>query len=134
MQGIRLFRHPSWESGMQHFLAKAEAVASLGTGLPVEARRSVWTIAFDPETHTVILDNVHHKVDDPKAFAVYKAIVDNRPQPLTRIQLGDKVPGCKGGRTVRNLLDKLPVALRNTVRSGPPGYWFDAAGRADEER
>jgi hypothetical protein len=91
-------------------------------------------IQCDPETQTVTLGGTDHKVDEPRAFALYKAIVDNCPQPLTRADLRSRVKACKGEKTIRKLLDLLPLALRKTVRSGPHGYWFDADGDASPRR
>src|SRR5262249_50095400 len=39
---------------------------------------------LDENTQTVFLDGKDHKIADAKAFAIYAAIVDNRPQPITR--------------------------------------------------
>jgi hypothetical protein len=83
-------------------------------------------VACDVDTQTVTLDGAAYKVTDPKAFALYRAIVDNRPQPLTRAQLRQRVRGCGGKKTVRNALDRLPPEVRATVKSGPGGFWFDA--------
>jgi hypothetical protein len=82
-------------------------------------------LTLDPLTHTVTLDGVEHKVDDPKAFAVYQVIAGACPQPVTRAGIRGQVRGCHGTRKVRDLLDSLPGPLRGTVCSGRNGYWLD---------
>jgi hypothetical protein len=82
-------------------------------------------VRFDKETHTVYLDEVPHKVEDPKAFAVYQAIVHACPHPLTKDQIRSKVRGCSGNNKIPSLLNNLPAPLSATVCSGPNGYWFD---------
>lgn len=90
-------------------------------GIPPPPER----LTFNLDTHTVTLDGQAYKVPDPKAFLVYKALADARPNPLTKAAIAGKVPGCKGDKTVPSLLKKLPEPLRATVRSGPGGYWLD---------
>jgi len=33
--------------------------------------------------------------------------------------------GCRGDKKIRQLLNGLPKQLRDTVPSGPNGYWLD---------
>jgi hypothetical protein len=82
-------------------------------------------LQLDADAHTVVLDNVPHKVEDPKAFAVYQAIADARPQPITkaRIQLKVKVTSAK--KTIPTAIKRLPDAVRATVRSGYNGYFIE---------
>jgi len=92
---------------------------------------------FVPETQTVALKGVPFKVNDPQAFAVYKAIADRCPHPLTRKAIQDLVPGCRGPKRIRQLLNKLPETLRESVRSGPRGYWLDLSpppSRSEQRR
>jgi hypothetical protein len=80
---------------------------------------------FDPQTQTVTLDGNPYKIEDPKAFAVYRKIARSCPQPLTQKMLQKSVRGCRGDKKIRQLLDSLPKPLRLTVPSGPNGYWLD---------
>jgi hypothetical protein len=91
-------------------------------------------VLCDPDTHTVTLDGKPYKVEHPRAFAVYAAIVDNRPQPITATRIGEQVRGARGKRAVKAHLDRLPAPLRATVRSGAAGYWFDADGKPRQRR
>jgi hypothetical protein len=82
-------------------------------------------LQFDPDTHTITLDNTPFQGLHPKAFAVYKAIADARPQPITKAQIQGKVRACQGDKIIRRLLKNLPEPLRETVHSGPDGYWVN---------
>jgi hypothetical protein len=44
-------------------------------------------ITFDPETCTVVFDGSRYPIGDSKTFALYQAIADNRPLPITRAEL-----------------------------------------------
>jgi hypothetical protein len=79
---------------------------------------------FDPQTQTITLDGTPHKIMDPKAFAVYKAIASSCPEPVTKATLQDRVAGCRGDKKIRQLLNGLPKQLLDTVPSGPNGYWL----------
>ena len=80
---------------------------------------------FDPQTQTVTLDGKDHKIEDPKAFSLYQVIASSCSNPLTKAILQERVPGCRGDKKIRQLLNGLPKLLCNTVRSGPNGYWLD---------
>jgi hypothetical protein len=80
---------------------------------------------FDPQTQTISLDGIPYKIEDPKAYALYQEIASSCPKPLTRAKLQNRVPGCRGGKKIRQLLNGLPERLRETVPSGPSGYWLD---------
>jgi hypothetical protein len=82
---------------------------------------------FDSPTQTITLDGFPHHIDDPKAFAVYKAIADACPLPITKRKIQGQVPGCRGVKTIPLLLARLPRPLKDTVRSGVNGYWLDLA-------
>jgi hypothetical protein len=82
-------------------------------------------LALDPQTQTVTLDDVAHKVDDPKAFAVYQEIVKACPQPVTRATICSHVRGVRGNKKVRLLINSLPHRLKESVKSGTNGYWLD---------
>jgi hypothetical protein len=81
-------------------------------------------LTFDDDTLTVTLDGTRYKVDNPKAYEVYKVIVrrdDN--SPITKPKIRAKVKQVAGQKTIPNLLDTLPPALRRTVRVDTRGYW-----------
>jgi hypothetical protein len=80
---------------------------------------------FDPQTQTITLDGTPYKIADPKAFDVYKEIANSCPVPLTQAKLQERVAGCRGDKKIRQLLNGLPKQLRDTVPSGPNGYWLD---------
>lgn len=80
---------------------------------------------FDPQTQTVTLDGKPHKIEDPKAFSLYREIASSCPNPLTKAILQERVPGCRGDKKIRHLLNSLPEPLCDTVPSGPNGYWLD---------
>jgi hypothetical protein len=82
-------------------------------------------LRFDVQTLTVTLDNKPFKISNPKAFSVYKAIADSRPNPITRASIQSRVPGCRGEKTIRRLLNTLQEPLRECVQSGPAGYWLE---------
>jgi hypothetical protein len=82
-------------------------------------------LQFDPDTQTITLDKTTFPDLPPKAFAVYQAIADARPQPITKAQIQRKVRGCQGDKVIRQLLNGLPEPLRETVQSGPDGYWVN---------
>ena len=94
---------------------------------PPKSRRAAQPerLCFDYLTQTVTLDGTPHKIEDPKAFAVYQAIADACPQPVTKAAIQGRVPGCRGEKKVPGLLKSLPTLLQDTVRSGPNGYWLD---------
>jgi hypothetical protein len=81
-------------------------------------------LSLDRQTQTVTLDGNRHQITDPKAFAVYQAIASSCPVPLTKGALQARVAGCKGDKKIRQLLNGLPEQLRETVHSGPNGYWL----------
>jgi hypothetical protein len=81
-------------------------------------------LRYDRQTQIITLDGTPHKIEDPKAFAVYKAIADKCPEPLTKAMIQDRVTGCRGDKKIPHLLDSLPEELRKTISSGPNGYWL----------
>ena len=90
---------------------------------PIEPER----LRIDFDTLTIILDGKAQKIDDPKAFAVYKTLFDARPHPLTKAQIQEMVKGCQGKNKIRQLIDALPTPIRKIVQSGHSGYWIDLA-------
>jgi hypothetical protein len=83
-------------------------------------------LVFDDHTHTVTLDGTPHKVDDPKAYAVYKAICRRGDAPtITKAQIRVQVKGVGGQKTIPNLIDTLPLALHQTVKRNTNGYWHE---------
>jgi hypothetical protein len=111
---------PYWERLPPSRVRAPEALRPAGSS-PTPSER----LAFDSQTQTVILDGTQHKVDDPKAFAVYREIAGACPQPVTAADIRGRVKGCRGTKKVRQLLNTLPDPLRRTVRSGQADYWLD---------
>jgi hypothetical protein len=81
-------------------------------------------LAFDDARLTVTLDDARHEVLNPKAYHIYKAIVTRTVPKITSDGIRKRVPGVNGQKTIRNLIDGLPKALRLTVKSDTHGYWF----------
>jgi hypothetical protein len=79
-------------------------------------------LVFDSETHTVTLDGRRYGIDDPKAFGVYKVIVDRDTPCITKARIREKVLGVKGDKTIPRLIQNLPRQLRSTVRATTNGY------------
>jgi hypothetical protein len=82
-------------------------------------------LAFDDDTFTVTLDGTPHRVDNPKTYAVYKAIVTRETATITKAAIRGKVTGVKGQKTIPGLIEGLPRALRKTVRRSTKGYWHE---------
>jgi len=99
-----------------HTAARAwqAARAAQPAALAVAATVSLGRLRFDAGTQTVLLDGSGIKVADPKAFAVYRALAEACPQPLTRAAIQKQVPGCRGAKKIRQLLDSLAERLRAT--------------------
>jgi hypothetical protein len=79
-------------------------------------------LRFDQQTLTVFLDGRPIKVNNPKAFLLYKIIAENQG-PITRSQIRTHGQHFKGDKTVPRLLKTLPPVLRHTVQSSRSGYW-----------
>jgi hypothetical protein len=114
-------RHPA---ALRLITALKEVAAQLplldlGAGPPPETR-----LAFDDATLTVALDGTRHRVEDPRAYAVYKAIAKRDAPTITKIGIQAKVRGVKGQKTIPGLIDALPPALRQTVNRDTTGYWI----------
>lgn len=88
----------------------------------------------DDSTYTITIDGEAYHIDNPTAYTIYSILAAKRPQPLTRASLQSRVPGCKGRKTVRRLLDTLPEPVRMTVRSGHRGYWIDLSPQRHVKR
>jgi hypothetical protein len=99
----------------------AAAVLSVGRADPPAGGR----LAFDDETLTVTLDGRKHKVDDPKAYHVYKAIARRDTSAITKTQVQSKVKGVAGQKTIPALIKSLPLALKQTVKVDTRGYWHE---------
>jgi hypothetical protein len=110
-------------------MLRAAAQATAPTNKAAADKFVADRITLDPDTRTITLDRIPYPIDNPKTFALFQVIVENRPAPITRRELQTKVNGCKGQKTIRALLDLLPEPVRNTVESGPSGYSFNADGR-----
>jgi hypothetical protein len=122
-------REMDWPDGklivaaVQMEASKAGQRRATGSGVNGARER----LHFDPQTQTVTLDGAHYKVPDPKAFAIYNEIANACPKPLTKGQIQGRIPGCRGVKTIPQLLARLPGPLKDTVRSGVNGYWLDLA-------
>jgi hypothetical protein len=81
-------------------------------------------LSFDCETQTAILDGERYKIENPKAFFLYKAIAERKGQPITRTELRQQNKGLKGDKTIPNLRVQWPAKLQETILSGPSGYWL----------
>jgi hypothetical protein len=79
-------------------------------------------LSFDPATSTISLDGKTYRVDDPKAFLLYEVLAKNLPLPLTRKGLRKLNSTFRGDKTVPRLREKLPRALRQTIKSTTAGY------------
>jgi hypothetical protein len=116
-------------SKMDERHALVTAVQANAGGISSSAR-----VSFDVDTQTVTLDNVNHKVDNSKAFALYVEILKNRPLPLTKAILQTKVGGCRGTKTIPKLLKELPERLYKTIVINNDGYHFDADANSKSSR
>jgi hypothetical protein len=85
----------------------------LRLGEPLHDKR----LSFNKLTWTVTLDGKPEQIQDPKAFAVYKAIADKKGGIITKAEIRGLVPGTRGQKTIRTLLDSLPRRLRSTVKT-----------------
>jgi hypothetical protein len=110
----------------QEEMAPSSNAESLGSGSE--------RLRFDPETLTVTFTGTSYKISDPKGFAVYRELAKTCPLPLTKAILQDRVPGCRGEKKIRQLLNALPNDLSRTVRSGPSGYWLDLSPPPDQSK
>lgn len=75
--------------------------------------------SFDDDTRTVTLDGARFEVEDPKGYAVYRAIVERPNAFATKAEIGRAVKGVAGQKTIPRLVRALPEALRRTVRPPP---------------
>lgn len=81
-------------------------------------------LRFDQATCTVCFDGKPISVDDPKAYALYKLLVDQHGIPASRQTIRSQNSAFRGDKTVPQLIKKLPPALKKTVQSGASGYWI----------
>jgi hypothetical protein len=81
-------------------------------------------IYCDPDTHIITLDGVEYPIPNPKAFLLYQILSEARGEPTTRRKLRQRNPTFRGDKTVRRLADSLPPELRDTIQSGPAGFWL----------
>src|SRR5262249_18772950 len=80
-------------------------------------------LTFDDARLVVTLDGTPHRVDDPRAYAVYKAIAQRTTPTITKAAIQEQEPGIKGRKTVYQLAKKLPEPLYETVHWDTTGYW-----------
>jgi hypothetical protein len=86
-------------------------------------------LSFDSLTQTVNLDGKRFQIKNPRSYFLYQTIAAANGQPITRAELRLKNKGLKGDKTIRNLLDKLPAKIEQTVKKGPYGYWLCLAAK-----
>jgi hypothetical protein len=79
-------------------------------------------LAFDDDTLTVTLDGTPHRVLEPRAYAVYKAIVRRQGPTITKAEIRAKIKGLSGQKTIPGLIKILPEPLRKTVSNCNKGY------------
>jgi hypothetical protein len=96
---------------------------------PAAEPRQEQRIAFDDHALTVTLDGVPYKIDNPYAYAIYKAVVCRQAATITRKNIRTAVKGVAGDKTIPRLIDTLPDALRRTVRSSTKGYWHELSAK-----
>jgi hypothetical protein len=82
-------------------------------------------LTFQDLTKTISLDGITHKVEDPKAYEVYKEIVKAGTRPITKAAIARIVPGCRGRKKIPSLLRTLPDPVRDTVCTTRNGYHLD---------
>jgi len=92
----------------------ADAMLALGAVYRPE-QQPPERLHLDLQTQRVTLDGTPHLVDDPKAFAVYEAIVKACPEPHTQLDSAGKVRGCKGEGKVRALYCAPKTGPQNGV-------------------
>jgi hypothetical protein len=81
-------------------------------------------LKFDETTFTIFLDRRSFAICDPRAFALYKRLKEQRGVPITRQELRAADKQFKGDKTIPQLRDRLPATLKNTVMSSTAGYWL----------
>jgi hypothetical protein len=109
-------------------LAAQQPLLEPGAGPVPETR-----LSFDDDTLTVTLDGTPHKVEDPKAYEVFKVIVGRESATITKMVIRSRVRGVSGQKTIPNLLKTLPRTLRNTVRVSTRGYWHQLPEIPEED-
>src|SRR5262249_12109080 len=77
-------------------------------------------IGFDDDARHVQVDGCGYKVNDPTAYAVFKAIAQARPYRITLRQIAEQT-GLKGKNIFREL-NKLPKALQKLVHTTTWGH------------
>jgi hypothetical protein len=98
--------------------ASCDAVARADPGADGEAQRR---LRFDPLTWTITLDGKDCPIENHAAFIVYRTIATHEG-PITRAEIREKTGRFRGQKTVRNLIETLPQALRDTVVSDQEGF------------
>jgi hypothetical protein len=97
------------------------ATRSCGSdGRPSAATR----LTLDDLALAVTLNGVKHRVADPRAYAVYKAIAEKDAPTITKNRIRTKVKGVRGQKTIPRLIASLPPALQQTVKWDTNGYWI----------
>jgi hypothetical protein len=109
------------------FLASAQVIdwateeASLD-GVAGRTGNAAPRLEFDVYSLVITLDGKDYAVNEPKAFAIYKALADAMPQVRTKRDIAGIVKGVGGDKTIPRLLAKLPDALHKTVKQTTAGY------------
>jgi hypothetical protein len=93
----------------------------------LEAFPSPPRLSVDLDTNTITLDGVPYTSLDPRAVRLIDALRQAGGVPMSRKDLSDQVPGCKGGeKAVRRAETCLPEGLRRLIKSVEgKGTWLE---------
>jgi hypothetical protein len=92
--------------------------------IPENPQPPVARLTFEPGTWTVVFDGKEYRIDNSRAFKIFKVIADANGDLVTSDTIRAKVPNC-ATRIDKVLADNLPEALRALVpgQRGPnSGY------------
>jgi hypothetical protein len=108
------------------FREQRKPAQNVAPAIPVPSRAPAppqHRLMFDDETLTVTLDGQPIRVDDQKAYAVYRAIAElyQPGYPVKNPAIQDRVRGLKGHNAVSDTLKKLPDILRETIETKTNG-------------
>jgi hypothetical protein len=88
-------------------------------------RRPAAGLSFDDARLTVTLGSIRHRIANPRAYHVFKAIATRDVPKITRGGIRQRVPGVNGQKTIRDLIDnELQIRLRTAIKSDTHGFWL----------
>jgi hypothetical protein len=91
----------------------------------LQAERKKQRLRYDDETLTITLDDQEFRSIPPKTYQLYKTIAEMAPSKITTSEIRNKYPRqYRGDKAVRNALNRLPAALKTTIKSNNKGYWL----------